>query len=77
MDIWFSARQLLQLNALRDMAPYGKPSFQALVERAVESFLETEMQKPGVREKVAQYSAEQPKIVSLRDSARTNSNNNS
>jgi hypothetical protein len=65
--IHFSERQLTQLNALREIAPYGKPSFQALIEKAVDIFLEDEMAKPGVREKVAQYLADQPKVVALRD----------
>ena len=64
--IRFSALQLAQLNALRELSPYGKPDFQAIVEMAVEAYLKAELDRPGVREKVAEYTAH-PKVVMLRD----------
>jgi hypothetical protein len=69
-DIWFSARQLELLNALRETAPWGKPTFQSLIEKAVDSFLTREMDKPEVRETIAQYLADRPKVLPLRDVSR-------
>lgn len=66
-NIWFSARQLAELNALREIAPYGKPHFQALIEKAVDAFLKEELARPGVREKAAPYLVQDPKVVTLRD----------
>ena len=67
IDIYFSPRQLDQLTAIQETAPY-RPHFQSLVETAIDSFLVRELEKPEVRERVAQYNASKGlRVVTLRE----------
>lgn len=72
IDVWFSDRQIELFNVLRNMAQYGPPPFQAVVEQAIDGFLNTELKKHEVREAVAKYDAAKPKVVKLRNVKQSN-----
>ena len=69
--IYFSPYQRENLNAIGETNPTGRVNFQALVSKAVDNFIAEQLATPGVRERVAKYLVEHPKVVPLRDVSRS------
>ena len=60
-------RQIEFLEALRVTATLGTPPLVSIVRQAVDAFIDREMAKPDVRERVESYLRERRKVVNLRE----------
>lgn len=66
-DFKLEPRQIESLEALQETASLGRPSLVSLVRQAVDLFVEREMMKPEVRERVERYYNEHRRVVNLHE----------
>lgn len=62
-----TAQQVETLEALRATSDLGPPSFVSLVRQAVDQFIDRQLAKPEVRERIENYHKEHRRVVNLHE----------